>query len=255
VLNVQRYILARLRNRTFFSLDEINTAVWELLEQFNDEPMKGYGGQSRRQRFQQIDQPALHPLPAERFRITAVHPNLLVARNYHVLYEKHHYSVPFTLVGQRVDVYLTGGLVELYHAGQHVARHKKQPPNYGYSTMDDHMPPNHRFVKGWSPDYFIGKGSLIGPHITEVFRQIFARYKHPEQAYKACMGVLALAKQYTPERLEAAATRALHFQSPSYRTLKNILVQGLDQQPIAGAAEQQPLPFTHNNVRGATYYQ
>ncbi|MEI7832790.1 MAG: hypothetical protein WCJ56_06300 [bacterium] len=117
------------------------------------------------------------------------------------------------------------------------------------------MPPNHRFVKGWSPDYFVGKGSLIGPHTTEVFRQIFARYKHPEQAYKACMGVLALARQYTPERLEAASTRALHFQSPSYRTLKNILTQGLDQQPIAGEPAQQPLPFTHDNVRGSAYYR
>jgi transposase len=257
VLNIQRYILGRLRDHTFFSPVEINTAIWALLEQFNDEPMKGYGGMSRRQRFLQIDQPALRALPRERFLLTAVQTDLRVARNYHVLYDKHHYSVPHALVGQLVDVYLVGGLVEFYHQGAHIARHKKQSANYGYSTTAEHMPPHHRFVQGWSPDYFLGKGSLIGPQTTEVFRQIFARYKHPEQAYKSCLGVLALATHYTPERLEAASTRALHYQSPTYRTLKAILQQSLDQQPLTGASDQQALalPFTHEHVRGPEYYQ
>lgn len=253
--HVQRYILGRLRNQTFFSLAAINTAIRELLDQLNDEPMQGYGGQTRRQRFQQIDQPALRPLPPERFRITAVQTDLRVGRNYHVLYEKHHYSVPHALVGQLVDVYLDGGLVELYHQGAHVARHPHKPANWGYSTTDAHMPPNHRFVKGWTPDYFIGKGSLIGPQITEVFRQIFARYKHPEQAYKSCLGVLALAKQYTPERLEAAAARALHFKTPNYQTLKAILQQGLDAQPLVDIPDPPSLPLTHEHVRGPEYYQ
>jgi transposase len=255
VLHLQRYILGRLRDRTFFSLAAINVAVWELLDQFNDEPMKNYGGMSRRHRFREIDKPALQPLPAMPFRITAVAIGLHVGRNYHVLYEKHHYSVPYALAQQHVDAYRDGGLVEIYHDGVHVARHKHQPPNYRYSTQDEHMPPNHRFVRGWSPDYFIGKGSLIGPRTTTVIREIFARYKHPEQAYKACLGLLALAKHYTPERLEAAAARALHFRAPSYRTLKAILTQGLDQQPLDGAQpDQHPLPFTHENVRGADYY-
>jgi len=257
VLNVQRYILGRLRDHTFFSPAEINAAVRELLDQFNDEPMKSYGGQSRRQRFVQLDQPVLQPLPSDAFRITAIQRDLRVARNYHILYDKHHYSVPYALVGQQVDVHQSGGILEIYHHGEHVARHKKQPSNYGYSTVDEHMPPHHRFVKGWSPEYFLGKGSLIGPQTTEVFRQIFTRYKHPEQAFKSCMGVLNLARQYTPERLEAAATRALHFQTPTYQTLKAILLQGLDQQPLAGLPTPEPgsLPFTHANVRGADYYQ
>lgn len=256
VLHLQRYLLGRLRDRTFFSLAEINAAMRELLEQFNDEPMKSYGGQSRRQRFQEIDQPALQPLPTTPFLLTAVVTGLRVGRNYHVLFEKHHYSVPYALAQQQVDVYRNGGLVEIYHDGVHVARHKHQPPNYRYSTQDDHMPPNHRFVKGWSPDYFLGKGSLIGPQTTTVIREIFARYKHPEQAYKACLGLLALAKTYTPERLEAAALRALHFRAPSYRTLKSILTQGLDQQPLDAVQNptQRALPFTHENVRGADYY-
>ena len=255
VLNIQRYILGRLRNQTFFSLGEINAVVWELLEQYNDEPMKSYGGVSRRQRYLQIDQPALRPLPSERFLITSVQINLRVRRNYHILYDKHYYSVPYTLVGQLVDVHLVGGLVELYHQSAHITRHKKQPPDYGYSTTDEHMPPNHRFVKGWSSDYFIGKGSLIGPRTTEVFREIFARYKHPEQAYNSCLGVLALARQYTPERLEAASTRALHFQSPNYQTLKSILQQNLDQQPLVEETEQITLAFTHEHVRGPEYYR
>lgn len=256
VLHLQRYLLGRLRNRTFFSLTEIQAEVRTLLEQFNDEPMPSYGGLSRRQRFQQIDQPALRPLPRDRFLLTAVQTDVRVARNYHILYDKHHYSVPYALVGQRVDVYLVGGLIEIYQHGVHVARHKKQPPNFGYATQDDHMPSNHRFVHGWSPDYFIGKGSLIGPQTTAVIRDIFARYKHPEQAYKACLGILALAQHYTPARLEAAATRALHYRAASYRTLKTILHQGLDQHPLEDPpAPQRPLPFTHDNVRGAAYYQ
>ena len=214
--------------------------------------MKGYGGMSRRQRFQQLDQPALRPLPTTRFLITAVQTDLRVARNYHVLYDKHHYSVPCALVGQLVDVYLVGGLVELYHQGVHVARHKKQPPNWGYATTDAHMPPHHRFVKGWSPDYFIGKGSLIGPQTTEVFRQIFARYKHPEQAYKSCLGVLALAKQYTPERLEAAADPCV--------TLPIAQVSDAQSDSAAGtrstaarstSGPASSLPFTHEHVRAA----
>ena len=257
VLQVQRYILARLRDRTFFSPTEITIAVQALLEQFNDEPMTSYGGLSRRQRFQAIDRPALRPLPHQRFQLTAVQINLRVARNYHVLYQKHHYSVPYALVGQFVDVYLAGGLVELYHKGTHVARHKKQPPNYGYTTTDEHMPPHHQFVKGWSPDYFLGKGSRIGPWTTEVFRQILAHYKHPEQAFKSCLGILTLAKQYTPVRVEAASARALHFASPNYQTLKAILQQSLDQQPLTGQTAQPPLPlfFTHEQVRGSAYYQ
>jgi transposase len=257
VLNVQRYILGRLRDRTFFSLPEINAAIRALLEQFNDEPMKGYGGQSRRQRFAQLDQPALRPLPSTAFRLTAIQVDLRVARHYHILYDKHHYSVPFALVGQQVDVHQSGGIIEIYHHREHIARHKKQPPNYLYTTVDEHMPPHHRFVKGWSPEYFIGKGSLIGAQTAAVLRQIITRYKHPEQAYKSCLGVLNLAKQYSPERLEAAATRALHFQTPTYQTLKTILLHGLDQQPLAGAPTpgQDPLPFLHAHVRGADYYQ
>lgn len=257
VLHLQRYILGRLRDQTFFSLGEINAAIRPLLEQFNHEPMQSYGGQSRWERFRLLEQEALRPLPVTSFKITAIQVNLRVARNYHILYQKHYYSVPFHLAQQHVDVHLVGGIVEIYHQDQHVARHKKQPPNYGYSTVDEHMPPNHRFVKGWSPEYFIGKGSLIGHHTTEIIRQILKRYKHPEQAYKTCLGIISLSKQYSPARVEAAATRALYFQTPTYQALKSILQQGLDQQPWAETSSpaQTALPFTHAQVRGAAYYQ
>ena len=257
VLHVQRYILGRLRDRTFFSLVEINQALRVLLDQFNDEPMPSYGGMSRRARFLALDQPAAQPLPTAPFRITSVQVDVRVARNYHIQFQKHHYSVPYHLVQQTVDVYLVGGIVEIYHDGQHVARHPHQPANYGYSTRDEHMPPHHRYVKGWSPEYFIGKGSLIGSQTAEVMRQILRRYKHPEQAYKSCLGVLNLAKQYPPERVEAAAARAVHFRTPTYQALKAILQQGLDQQPLDGVptADQGRLPLVHEHVRGAAYYQ
>jgi hypothetical protein len=131
VLNLQRYILGRLRDRTFFALHEINEAVWDLLDALNDKPMQGYGDQTRRERFALIDQPALRPLPPDPFCLTALAPDRLVARNYHVMHDQHHYSVPYALVGQRVDVHVSGGLVEIYHAGRHVARHRHESPNYG----------------------------------------------------------------------------------------------------------------------------
>lgn len=253
--NIQRYILARLRNRQFFSLAELNAAIRVELDAFNREPMRAYGGMSRLDRFLAIDQPAAQPLPDQPFTITAVQYQVRVAPNYHICFDKHHYSVPYPLVRHQVDVYVSGGLLEIYHDGQHVARHIKQPSNWGYTTLDEHMPPNHRFVKGWSPEWFISKGDVIGPHTAAAIREIFTRYKHPEQAYKSCMGVLNLARQYTPVRLEAAAARALHFRTPSYKSLKSILVQDLDQLPLEERADAPCRLPSHDNIRGASYYQ
>lgn len=254
VLSIQRYILGRLRNRVFFSLAALNEAVRVLLNQFNDEPMQSYGGISRRERFYRIDQPALRPLPDTPFKLTSLQLDLRVSQNYHILYEKHHYSVPHALIGQRVDVHQAGGILEIYYQDQHVARHKKAPPDYGYTTAAEHLHPHHEFVKGWSPEFFLGKGSLIGAATRELMQQIIKRYKHPEQAYKTCLGVLNLAKVYPPQRLEAACARALHFQTPTYQSLKAILLQGLDRQPLAHCIPADASSFCHENVRGARYY-
>lgn len=251
----QRYILGGLRNRQFFSVYEINVAIRELLIQLNNEPMQAYGGQSRKERFLALDKPYAQPLPTEPFRIRACRPDATVAPNYHVRFKDHFYSVPHILARQKVDIYLDGNIVEIYHNGLSVARHKKQPPNFGYSTIAEHMPPNHRFVKGWSKEWFLQKAGQIGNHTAQAVEIIMDRQKHPQQGFNSAMGVLNLARKFSPQRLEAAAERAIHYRGVSYRTLRTILEQKLDEQPIRREEEKIPSETVeHENVRGPDYY-
>lgn len=257
VLHVQRFILGRLRNRTFFSLAEINRAIRELLEEYNSCPMKEYGGLSRKQRFLELDKPYARPLPAERFSINKMKDGVLVGPDYHVSFGCHHYSVPYALVKERVTVYQTGNLIEIYHKGVHVVRHRKQPPNYRYTTLTEHMPANHRYIKGINPSWLIFKGGEIGPSVAEAVKRILEKKQHPEQGYRACLGVLRLAKKFSVTRLENACRRALHFKSAYYKSIKSILEKCLDEQPYGDESSWScaaPLPVFHDNLRGSQYY-
>jgi transposase len=255
VLQVQRYILARLRNCTFFSLEEINEAIARLLEELNDRPMKDYGGMSRRQRFEQNDRPYALPLPAQRFAITHFQPGLRVAPNYHIRYRDHYYSVPHRLVGKHVDVYQSGQILEIYHDNQHVCRHQVNHRKYDYSTEQEHMPAEHAFVHGWSKQYFIGEGLKIGAATAEALKQTMERQQHVQQGFNAAQGILRLGRAHTPQRLEKACERALHYATPTYRSIKSILEQHLEEQPLPGQQNQTPVPVVlHENIRGATYF-
>jgi len=256
VLHLQRYILGRLRNRTFFSLVEVNHALHELLEDFNNRPMKEYGGQSRSERFEQLDKPYAKPLAVERYSISKIKLNLRVGPNYHIEFERHHYSVPFQLVKEKVDVHQSGNILELYHKGEHVCRHRKQPPNYGYTTTDSHMPPNHRFIKGINPSWLVFKGGEVGPNTAEVIKTVLKRRQHPEQGYKSSLGILRLADKFSRDRLELSSRRALHFNSISYKSIKAILESSLDGQPLNNdsTSENQFQPARHDNIRGEQYY-
>ena len=254
ILHLQRFILARLRNRRFFSLDEVNAAIREELELFNNRPMKDYGGQTRRQRFETLDLPYAKPLPAERFKISGIKLKVRVAHNYHIRFEDHYYSVPHHLAGCLVDVYQVGAIIELYHDNVHLCRHQLQSGNYGYTTIKEHMPPNHAFVKGWSQQWFINKASEIGPATAEAVKQIMAARKHVQQGFNAARGVLCLAKSHTPDRLEKACQRALHFKTVSYRTIKAILDQHLDKQTFLPLPATHQEPLLHKNIRGPQYY-
>jgi len=251
----QRYILGRLRNRRFFSVNEINAAILELLVELNNEPMQAYGGQSRKERFEKLDKPYAQILPTETFCIKAVKPDVTVAPNYHVRFDNHFYSVPNHLARQQVDIYQDGNIVEIYHKGQSVARHKKQPPNFGYTTVDEHMPASHQFVKGWSKEWFLQKAALVGTHTAEAVQIILERNRHPQQGFNSALGVLNLTKKYSAERLEAATARALHFRGVTYQTLRSILERGLDQMPLQQDAPPSiQVPLGHENVRGPDYY-
>jgi len=254
VLQAQRFILARLRNRQFFSLDEVNIAIREELDILNDRPMKEYGGQSRRQRFEELDKPYAQKLPAEPFRISSVKINVLVGHNYHIRFEDHFYSVPHTLATQRVDIYQIGPIIEIYHDNVHVCRHRTGSPNFGYTTIKEHMPPNHAFVKGWSKEWFIAKAAEIGPATAEAAVQIMNARDHVQQGFNAVMGVLRLAKVHSPQRLEKACQRATYFKSASFKAIKVILEQHLDKQTLLPLPVQNLPPITHENIRGPQYY-
>lgn len=255
VLHVQRYILGRLRNRTFYSLHEINDAIRELLEEYNNRPMKDYGGQSRRERFEALDRPFAKPLPAQRFMITKMKQNVRVAPNYHIRFEDHYYSVPFALARKYVDVFQVGGIIEIYHDNRHVCRHKVGMRKYAYITDPAHMPPEHRFVRGWSKVWFLSEATKIGPSTAEAIQITMERQKHVEQGYNAALGILRFARGYSPQRLENACLRALHFKNASYRTIKAILEQHLDEEPFQRSLSPDgETVVVHDNIRGPEYY-
>lgn len=255
VLHIQRFILARLRNRLFFSLREINEAIRVLLEEFNNRPMKDYGNQTRKQRFIEIDLPYAKSLPAKRFMITGITENMRVAPNYHVRYKDHHYSVPWELARKKVDVYQIGGIIEIYHDHSHVCRHRLSLRKNGYTTTTAHMPAEHRFVKGWSKSYFIFEAGKIGPATAEAVKSIMEQKDHVQQGFNAALGVLRFAKVYSPQRLEKSCCRALHFKCCTYRSIKSILEQKLDEQPYTIEENAVQCTLFHDNIRGADYYE
>jgi len=204
---VERWILAALRHRTFFSLAELNTAIAELLERLNDKPFKKLPG-SRRSTFAQLDQPALRPLPAAPY-VYAAWKKVRVHVDYHVELDGHYYSVPYALVKQQLDARLTERTVELFHKGQRVASHVRSYAKGRHSTIPEHMPKAHRAYAEWTPQRLVRWAGQTGPDTAAVIGHILANRVHPQQGFRSCLGILRLAERYGNDRLEAACRRAL----------------------------------------------
>jgi transposase len=251
VLHLQRFIFGRLRDCTFYSLWELNAAVWEALELFNARPMQQYKT-SRADRFEVLDKPHAKALPEKRFAFTQVKIDVRVGPNYHIEFEKHYYSVPWEFVRKQVDVYQSGSVLEIYHNNEHICRHMVEPGDYRYTTREEHMPPKHKFVKGWSSAWFIAQAHQVGESTAELIQAILESKRYPEQGFRAALGVLNLKKKYSPERLEKAARRALYFETLSCRSLKSMLAQGLEQEALPKKPHRMPLE--HENIRGEHYY-
>ena len=251
VLVAQRWILARLRDRTFFSLAELNAAIFELRREVNDRPMK-HLGVSRRELFERLDRPALKPLPSSRFEM-ATWKECGVNIDYHIAFEHNYYSVPYQLVHQRVEARATSTTIEVFFKSRRVASHARQFGRGRASTLPEHMPRSHRAHAEWTPSRIVAWAEKTGPAAARVVTEILNGRPHPEQAYRACLGLLRLGKSFGPERLEAACRRAEALHSFSYRTVKNILASGLDRVPFDDSGPS-PLP-AHDNIRGAAYYQ
>ena len=247
---VQRWILAALRHRTFFSLAELNTAIARLLERLNARPFRKLPG-SRRSLFEQLDRPALRPLPTERY-VFAEWKKARVNIDYHVEVEGHYYSVPHALIRRQLDVRLTATTVECLYRGQRVASHMRSSRKGHHTTVDEHMPEKHRRMGQWTPQRFIHWAEKIGPHTAALITTVLDSRRHPQQAFRSCLGILRLAKSYGDERLEAAAARALAIGANSYRSIESILTHRLDQN--RSEQIELALPIEHHNIRGARYY-
>ncbi len=248
---VERWILARLRHHTFFSLAELNQAIAELLTDLNERPFQKLPG-CRRSAFESLDQAALKPLPAVPYEY-AEWKQAKPGIDYHVEVNEHYYSVPHRWVGQVLDVRATATTIEVFHKGQRVASHPRAHKR-GFSTLSEHMPKAHRQHREWSPGRFLNWAKEIGPATLEVVKRQLEDRPHPEHGYRRCLGLLGHARRYSKPRLEAACERALRIHSPSYRSVTSILKQGLDQQPLPQDEEAQGELPLHTNVRGPGYY-
>jgi len=252
VLIAQRWILAVLRQRTFYSLAELNAAIRECLERLNTRPMRRVG-KSRRELFETIDRPNALPLPEQPYEY-AEWLKAKVNIDYHIEVDHHYYSVPFRLLRQRLDIRLTATTVEAFHKGERVAAHARSYVRGGHTTLKEHMPPEHRKYAEWSPSRFIQWASKTGAATAQLVEKIMAARTYPEQGYRACLGIIRLGQHYEPERVEAAAKRALKFNTCSYKSVRAILAAGLDQQPDAEEQPRQATLLMHGNIRGREYY-
>lgn len=247
----ERWIVAALRHRKFFSLSELNRAIRELLEKLNQRPFQKREG-SRLSLFRELDQPALRPLPTERFDLSEW-SQATVNIDYHIQFDDSFYSVPYQLARQIVDVRATPTTVEIFHQHERVASHVRAHKPYTAVTKHEHRPASHRAHLDWPPSRMIQWASAVGPHTAELVEKILAAYPHPEMGYRSCLGIIRLGQRYPVTRVEAAAERALVTGAVSYKSLDSILRRRLDQQPLNPPAVAPSLS-THDNIRGAAYF-
>jgi len=252
VLLVQRWILAALRNRAFFSLRELNAAIRELLSKLNSRPFKKLPG-SRMSRFLEIDKPALRPLPAVPFEYAEWKIKKRSGIDYHIEVDGHYYSVPYQLRNEYLDIRLTESIAEVFFHSKRVASHIRSYAKGRYTTIPEHMPKAHREYAEWTPERVIRWASETGKSTADLVTAILAKNLHPQQGFRAALGIITLAKKFGKERVEAACKRALAIGGISFRSVKSILETGMDKKPLPEPKTASPA-ITHSNIRGAEYY-
>jgi transposase len=250
VLIVERWILAALRNQRFFSLADLNRAIAEKLVSFNQRQLQKMKV-SRRHLFDTIDKPALRPLPPYRYEF-AQWKKVTVNIDYHIEVDCHYYSVPHQLRGKKLDVSMTATTVAVFYKNRRVASHQRSHRKYGHTTVAEHMPKAHQKHLQWTPSRIINWAGKTGPYTQHLVTEIMQRRPHPEQGFRACLGVMRLAKRYSPQRLENACARAVSIGAYTYRSVESILKKELDRQPLQPSGEAGSV--VHRNIRGQHYY-
>ncbi len=251
--DISTWIIAALRNRTFFSLRELNIAIREKLVVFSENDYQKKDG-SRRTAYEEYDLPALSPLPLKPYEM-AEWKIATISFNYHIEVSKMYYSTPYEYIQKKVDVKITSLAIEVYFNHVRICSHARLHGRAGqYSTNPEHMPPNHREYLAWDSNRFLAWACKIGDNTRELVQQVLASKKIEQQAYKSCFGLLKLADRYTAFRLENACGKALSLRSPSYTTVNNILKNGMDKPNVnAGNNDKRVIPI-NSNIRGSNYY-
>lgn len=246
-------IYARLRNTVFHSLQELNEAIKKLLPLYNGAVFQKKG-HSRKEMFDAVEKDALKALPVERYEMKEIRM-VTVQQNFHVCFsdDKNYYSAPYKYIGKKVKLVLTPSLVEVYHKQERIAVHARSYRQFHYVTEKDHMPSHHRYKSNWTAERFIAWAGQTGEATKTYIEQLLQSKSHPEQGYKACMGIMSFEKKVGKERLENACKRANSYSAfGGYHTIKNILEKGLDKQDA-----QTQISFNippHENLRGGNYY-
>ena len=249
---VERWVLAKLRNRRFTSLATLNLAIFQLVDELNRKPSRHLGA-SRLELFHQIDKPALSLLPAETYEY-AEWKECRVGIDYHVEIDKHYYSVPHSLRRQPISARITASTIELFHRGRRVASHLRSRQQRRHTTTREHMPSAHRRYAGWTHERLQQDAETVGPHTACLIEAILKKKPHPEQGFRACLGILRLRKSYGPDRLEAACGRAFEINGLSYSSVASILKNNIDRRPPDPDAADGPT-IHHQHLRGSTYFQ
>ncbi len=247
------WVYAKIRDRIFFSLKELNAAIMELLEPFNLRIMQR-PGVSRRELFNNTEKDVLQSLPAERYELKKF-KSLTVQFNYHIYLRDdiHYYSVPYRYKGRKVDVFFTERAVEVYCGNVRIASHFRNRRKNGYTTERSHMPESHKWEDNWDPEKLTNMARLKGDAVATVVKTVLSSRQHPEQSYKTCLGILALTKKYKESRLNRACELAIDYDNCTYKMIKNILSNNMDLV----SEEEKDLGFTlpeHDNIRGNQYY-
>jgi transposase len=247
-------IYTRVCRQTYYSLEELNAAIREALEEHNNRLLKGRN-YSRRQQFEEIERATLQPLPVLRYELRK-QLFVTVMKNGHVSLnvDKHYYSVPYRFIGKKVKLMYSRNTVEIFYNYQRIAMHERIKSPYNYTTDKDHLASTHRFVTEWTPERFLSWGESIHEDVKLYILKILQRKQHPEQGYKSCLGVLTFAKKAGNDRLIKACQRALDYGIYNYKTIKNILEKGLDKDNDPGSSDALQMP-EHENIRGENYYQ
>ena len=251
VLHISRWILARIRVWKFFSLDEINDKLWELLAEYNNKKFQRLED-SRKSLFEELERPALRPLPQQRFEL-AQWKKAKANIDYHVELEGCYYSIPYKYRGMELVIRYTESTVEIFHSHRRIAVHNKLLKKRHTSTIKEHMPSWHREYLDWSPSRILNWAGSMGSSCREICKRILESQEHPEQGYRSCIGIIHLEKKYFRERLENACRRALDIGGISYKSIKSILDKGLDLQKLSVRTDCTEIK--HGNIRGSDYYK